>query len=212
MKPCLMMRKLLTLLLVVFWVNGTAQTIVMSRQQVLALPCRVLKNSRGDITGGYFNQQDSSLYNCRGNFMKTLPGGFKTVDTLNCAEIKLPTPHKKGCKIDYLSSITFKTGSTELQPSAKVVLEKAATLLGQDSACGVKLVTYVADSTTKKAYQLSWDRLNTMIKYLVDKRHVAPSQIAFAYDAWGSINTADLLPTSVETLPAPRQQKPPPIK
>ena len=203
------MQKLITISLIIFWVKANAQTVVLSRQQVLELPCRILKNSRGDITGGYYNQQDSSLYNCRGNFIKTLPGGFVPVDTLNCADIRVPTLHKKGCKIDYLSSITFTTGSIELQPTAKAVLEKAATMLSQDSACAVKLVTYVADTTAKKSYQLSWDRLNTMIKYLVDKRHVAPSRILFDYDTWGSRNTADLLPTTLETFLFPKQQKPP---
>jgi len=203
------MHQLLTILLLCFLLKANAQTLLLSRQQVLALPCRVLKNKRGDVVGGYFNQQDSSLYNCRGSFKKTLPGGFRPVDSLNCAEIKIPIPSKKGCKIDYLSSITFQTGSTELQPGARAVLQRAAAMLKQDSACGVKMVTYVADSTEKKAYQLSWDRLNTMIKYMVEKQHVAPSRILFNYDEWGAPNTADLLPTTMQILPAQRQQTSP---
>jgi outer membrane protein OmpA-like peptidoglycan-associated protein len=206
------MHKLVTLLLLCFLLKAKAQTLVLSRQQVLALPCMILKNKRGDVVGGYYNQRDSSLYNCRGSFKKTLPGGFGPVDSLNCAEIKMPPTPKKGCKIDYLSSITFKTGSTQLQPGAKAVLESAAAMLKQDSACGVKMVTYVADTTEKKAYQLSWDRLNTLIKYMVEKAHVAPNRILFTYDEWGALNTADLLPTNLQILPVPRQQKLPQAK
>jgi len=188
------------------------QTIVLSREQVLKLPCKILKNTRGDITGGYYNQKDSSLYNCRGNFKKTLPGGFVVIDTLNCAEIKLPPLPKKACKIDYLSSITFKTGSLELRADAKTILANAASQLNADSTCGIKIVSYVADPTAKKAYQLSWDRLNTVIKFLIEKQHVASNRILFSYDDWGSVNTLDLLPTTLETLPILKAKKPAPIQ
>ena len=45
---------------------------------------------------------------------------------------------------------------------------------------------------SKAAQQLSWDRVNAVIKYLVEKQGIAESRFIFEYGTEGDPNTVDL--------------------
>ena len=174
-----------------------AQRIILTKAQVLNLPCVILKNTKGDLAWGYFNVKDSSIYSCREVFQRTLAGGYAQADTLNCAGLHLKPMLKNTCPVNNLGSIVFRPNSVELAGDAKYLLAAAAKAIAADTICGVKVVGYTADSTSKKAYQLSWDRVNAVIKYLVEQQHVPLNVILFSYDTWGTANTLDLLPATV---------------
>ena len=47
-------------------------------------------------------------------------------------------------------------------------------------------------AASKAAQQLSWDRVNAVIKYLVEKQGVSESRLLFVYAQDGDANTVDL--------------------
>ncbi len=109
------------------------------------------------------------------------------------------------CNLTSLPSISFKAGSYKLSKEAQTILTSAATQLKNSPKCNVKVVGYVTDAS-KKAQQLSWDRVNSVIKYLVEKQGIAESRIIFSYDTQGTSNSVDLIPTKESgpnTVPAP---------
>jgi outer membrane protein OmpA-like peptidoglycan-associated protein len=112
---------------------------------------------------------------------------------------------RTNCNLTSLPSVTFKAGSYKLSKDAQAILVTAATQLKANATCNVKVVGYVTDAS-KKAQQLSWDRVNSVIKYLVEQQGIAESRIIFSYDTTGSSNSVDLLPTTEtgpNTVPAP---------
>jgi outer membrane protein OmpA-like peptidoglycan-associated protein len=84
----------------------------------------------------------------------------------------------------------------------------AAQQLNANPNCHVKVVGYSAE-TSKQSQQLSWDRVNAVIKYLVEKQGISESRIIFSYGMSGDANTVDLQPTTdsgPNTVPAPHPQ------
>ena len=195
-----MFKPISVIFLVCLLSRASGQVDLLTKSQVLRLPCKILKSQKGDYVAGYYNQSDSSIYNCRGVFIKTLPGGYTPVDTFSCVNVRARKLPKGACPIEYLSSITFDTGSVKLGEEAKYTLEDAAARVTADSLCGIKVVGYYPDAATQKARQLNWDRVNTVINYLIDKQHVALGRILFNYDVQGAANTLDLYPISVSTV------------
>jgi outer membrane protein OmpA-like peptidoglycan-associated protein len=113
------------------------------------------------------------------------------------------------CKLSSLPSVTFKAGSAKLSKDAMGILDGAAGQLQSNPTCNVKVVGYVADATSKRQQQLSWDRVNAVIKYLVEKRGISEGRIIFSYENTGDANTVDLQPTTESgpnTVPAPHPQ------
>jgi len=112
------------------------------------------------------------------------------------------------CNISSLPSVTFKAGSARLSKDAQNILTGAAAQLRNSATCNVRVVGYAADAS-KRAQQLSWDRVNAVIKYLVEKQGIAESRIIFSYENTGDNNTVDLQPTTESgpnTVPAPHPQ------
>ena len=107
------------------------------------------------------------------------------------------------CNIGNLPSVQFK-GSARLSKDAEVVLSSAATSLKSNPDCKMKVIGYGASS--KSAQQLSYDRVNAVIKYLVEKQGISESRLIFVYGQDGDANTVDLQGTTEEgpnTVPAP---------
>lgn len=112
------------------------------------------------------------------------------------------------CNISSLPSVTFKSGSARLSKDAQSILTGAANQLKNSVQCNVRVVGYAADAS-KRAQQLSWDRVNAVIKYLVEKQGIAENRIIFSYENTGDNNTVDLQPTTdngPNTVPAPHPQ------
>jgi outer membrane protein OmpA-like peptidoglycan-associated protein len=127
-----------------------------------------------------------------------------------CKELRdrpqVVTPPPATCAINSLPSVTFKKGA-RLDATAKATLDGAAAQLASNPVCKVKLVGYGASN--KRDQQLSWDRVNAVKTYLVQKAGISEGRIIFTYGQDGNANTVDLQPTMEEgpsTVPAPNPQ------
>jgi len=107
------------------------------------------------------------------------------------------------CNIGNLPSVQFK-GNAKLTKDAMASLASAAAKINANPSCKVKVMGYGASS--KAAQQLSWERVNAVIKYLVEKQGVSESRLLFVYAQDGDSNTVDLqgtLEDGPNTVPAP---------
>lgn len=126
-----------------------------------------------------------------------------------CKEIKemvtnMQANQKPSCTISALPSVQFKGTATKLSKDAMVVLSAAAAQLKANPTCNVKVIGYGA--TSKAAQQQSWERVNAVIKYLVESQGIAESRLLFVYAQDGKEGTVDLQGTIEEgpnSVPAP---------
>ena len=119
------------------------------------------------------------------------------------ATYKPSDAEKVNCAIGSLPSVQFK-GITKLSKEALAVLSAAAAQLKANPTCNVKVIGYGA--TSKSAQQQSWERVNAVIKYLVEKQGIAEGRLLFVYAQDGDANTVDLQGTTEQgpnTVPAP---------
>lgn len=126
-----------------------------------------------------------------------------------CKEIKdmmanmKPADKTPECTIGSLPSVQFR-GNAKLSKAAENVLASAAASIKAFPNCKVKVIGYGASS--KAAQQLSWERVNAVIKYLVEKQGISESRLLFFYANDGDSNTVDLQGTvesGPNTVPAP---------
>jgi outer membrane protein OmpA-like peptidoglycan-associated protein len=113
---------------------------------------------------------------------------------------------KGDCGIGDLPSVTFKAKSITLSNDAKALLASAATKIKENPNCKIAVIGYC--SSSKSEQQLSWDRVNAVISYLVDKEGIGQDRFIFKYgETGGDCNTVDLRDGSGEegptTVPAP---------
>jgi outer membrane protein OmpA-like peptidoglycan-associated protein len=111
-----------------------------------------------------------------------------------------------GCNIGDLPSITFRARSAALSNDAKALLASAAQRIRSNPTCRVAVVGYCA--STKSEQQLSWDRVNAVINYLVEQEGISSDRLIFRYgEPGGDCNTVDLRDGTREdgptTVPAP---------
>ncbi|MFT4204611.1 MAG: OmpA family protein [Chitinophagaceae bacterium] len=126
-----------------------------------------------------------------------------------CKELRdkianLQVAPKNECAITSLPSVQFTKGSVKLSKAAQASLASVAAQLNANPSCKAKVIGYGASN--KKAQQLSWDRVNSVIKYLVEKQGISESRLLFYYGQDGDANTVDLQGTTEEgpnTVPAP---------
>lgn len=110
------------------------------------------------------------------------------------------------CNIGDLPSITFTGKSVALNNDAKALLAGVATKMRDNSECKVAVVGYCASS--KAQQQMSWDRVNAVINYLVEKEGINSDRLIFLYgQEGGDCNTVDLRDGTNDegptTVPAP---------
>ena len=110
------------------------------------------------------------------------------------------------CGIGDLPSVTFKAKSITLSNDAKALLASAATAIRNNPNCKIAVIGYC--SSSKSEQQLSWDRVNAVINYLVDKEGISGDRFIFKYgEMGGDCNTVDLRDGTGEegptTVPAP---------
>jgi len=108
-----------------------------------------------------------------------------------------------------LPSVTF-TGNTSvtLTNDAKALLASIAARLRQNAECRVVVTSYC--SSTKAEQQRSWDRVNVIINYLVDKEGISQDRFYWQIgQEGGDCNTVDFRAATDEdaalptTVPAP---------
>lgn len=115
-------------------------------------------------------------------------GNCKCPDDCKTAIAPAPTCETK---LGALPSIAFKAGSNKLTDDTKAVLASVASRVRNNPGCRLVVVGYCADD--KRAQQLSWDRVNTIIGYMVDKEGISQDRFIFNYgQQGGDCNTVDL--------------------
>jgi OOP family OmpA-OmpF porin len=102
------------------------------------------------------------------------------------------------CTIGSLPSVQFANRSAKLSRTAENVLASAAATIIANPKCNIRVIGYGASS--KAAQQMSWERVNAVIKYLTEKQGIAESRLLFQYGQDGDANTVDLQGTT-ETGP-----------
>ena len=110
------------------------------------------------------------------------------------------------CSIGDLPSITFKGRSVTLSKDGQALLATVAEKMRENPNCKVAVIGY--GESSKSAQQLSWDRVNEVIKYLVEKEGINSDRFIFRYgQSGGDENTIDLKDATGEegpnTVPAP---------
>ncbi|GGH74658.1 outer membrane protein OmpA-like peptidoglycan-associated protein [Filimonas zeae] len=111
---------------------------------------------------------------------------------------------QNACAITNLPSVQFKSGSVKISKDAESILASIAEKLNANPTCKVKIIGYGASD--KRAQQLSWDRVNAVEKYLVEKQGISESRLIFTYGQDGDSNTVDFQGTTEEgpnSVPAP---------
>jgi outer membrane protein OmpA-like peptidoglycan-associated protein len=106
----------------------------------------------------------------------------------------------KNCNIGSLPSISFANKSANLSNDAKAVLASLAETIRNNPNCKVAVVGY--GESSKSVQQLSWDRVNTVINYLVEKEGISSDRFIFKYgEAGGDANTVDLREAGTDETP-----------
>jgi hypothetical protein len=110
------------------------------------------------------------------------------------------------CNIGDLPSVTFKGRSVTLSKDGQALLASVAEKMRNNPNCKVAVIGY--GESSKSAQQLSWDRVNEVIKYLVEKEGISIDRFIFRYgQSGGDENTIDLKDGTGEegpnTVPAP---------
>ena len=105
-----------------------------------------------------------------------------------------------------LPSIVYKSGGTTLDKDNQKLLDAIAQKLKDNPNAKVKVLGH--PEANKASQQKAYDRVESIIKYLVEKKGISENRFIFAYDAGGSGdgNTIDLQGTTEEgpnTVPAP---------
>src|SRR6185436_2385191 len=110
-------------------------------------------------------------------------------------------------KLGALPSVAFKAKSNTLSDDAKAVLATVAARLRNNPECKVVVIGYC--SSDKREQQLSWDHVNAVITYLVEKEGISSDRFIFNYgQEGGDCNTVDLRAAAEgeegpNTVPAP---------
>ncbi len=118
-------------------------------------------------------------------------------------------PKKDDCTalLGALPSVSFKAGSNKLSDDAKAVLATVASKMRNNPGCKVVVVGYC--SSNKKEQQLSWDHVNAVINYMVDKEGISQDRFIFNYgQEGGDCNTVDLR-AAAEGEEGPNRVEPP---
>src|SRR5436190_1753555 len=109
-------------------------------------------------------------------------------------------------KLGQLPSVTFAKGNS-LDDDAKAALSTVASRMRNNAGCKVVVIGYC--SSNKKEQQLSWDHVNAVITYLVEKEGISQDRLIFNYgQEGGDCNTVDLQAAEADdsrpnTVPAP---------
>lgn len=110
------------------------------------------------------------------------------------------------CGIGDLPSVTFTGRAVALSNDAKALLASVAQKLRNSPTCRIAVIGYGMSS--KQEQQLSWDRVNAVINYLVDKEGISSDRFIWrSGQEGGDPSTVDLRDATGEegpnTIPAP---------
>ena len=90
--------------------------------------------------------------------------------------------------------VSFSSGSSRVSSSAMSQLATLATQMRNSPNC--KVVVTGNGNTSKVAQQRSWDRVNAIINYMVDRQGVDRDRFIFQYGRYGKGNTVEYRPAA----------------
>ncbi len=130
----------------------------------------------------------------------------QTIDSFRNGRIS-GSPMSSGgapCNLN-LPALVFKSGGAKLARDNSKLLDAVAEQLKNNPNARIKVLGH--PEANKTAQQKSYDRVEAIIKYLVEKQGISENRFIFSYDAGsGDANTIDLQCTTEEgpsTVPAP---------
>lgn len=200
--------------------------------RLMRLPKPVLPDSDGDGVTDQFDQEQTpagcpvdshgvskdtdgdGVPDCKDKELIT-PTYCQPVDADGVGKCPCPegcvgvAPPEKTCaeKLGPLPSVSFAKNSNKLGDDAKAVLATVAAKLRNNPGCNVVVVGYC--SSNKKEQQLSWDHVNAVINYMVDKEGISADRFIFNYgQEGGDCNTVDLR-AAAEGEQGPNRVEPP---
>ena len=161
----------------------------------------VSKDTDGDGVPDYRDKELLTLQNC----FPVDEDGVGNCPEPECCKKMVAASTPQECKITDLPSVQFKgNNSVKLTEEAMQILDIVASKLKADPACKVKVSGH--GDSKKLAQQISWDRVNAIIRYLVERQGISSSRIIFEYGTEGDALTVDLMGTTEEgpnSVPAP---------
>lgn len=133
-------------------------------------------------------------------------GVGKCPDPECCKNIVPPPP---ACNIGSLPSVQFGGSAVSLNAAGTAILDAAAATIKANPNCKICVVGH--GGASKREQQLSWDRTNAVINYLVEKQGISRDRFVFKYGEEGDANTVDLQDCSGEEgpnmVPAPHPDR-----
>ncbi len=85
---------------------------------------------------------------------------------------------------------TIKAGNIKISQNQATLLEKISATIKVNPECKVRVQGY--GIATKSDQQLSWDRVNGVIRYLVEKLGISSNRLIFVSGEQGDLNLVDL--------------------
>ncbi|MBV4360252.1 OmpA family protein [Pinibacter aurantiacus] len=101
-------------------------------------------------------------------------------------------------------ALLFAQNKISLSPECKRLLTDIATKLRNNPEWSAKVIGYGDDSKIRQ--QISWDRVNAVINYLIEKEGISGNRLIFVYGEHGPSGTVDVQITNEEgphDVPAP---------
>jgi outer membrane protein OmpA-like peptidoglycan-associated protein len=187
----------------------------LRKPNMMILPKPVLPDSDGDGVTDQFDQEQTppgcpvdthgvsrdtdgdGVPDCRDKELVTptycQPVDADGVGKCPCPEGCIGDTTKPECAmlLGALPSINFSGNSSNLSNDAKSLLASVAARLRNNPGCRVVVIGYCQSS--KAEQQRSWDRVNAVINYMVEKEGVSADRFIFQYgQEGGDCNTVDL--------------------
>jgi outer membrane protein OmpA-like peptidoglycan-associated protein len=128
-------------------------------------------------------------------------------DTSCYANLMMKQANDCATKLGAMPSVTFTGKSVTLSKDAQSLLASVGARMRNNPECKVVVVGYC--NSTKQEQQLSWDRVNAVINYLVEKEGISGDRFIFQYgQEGGDCATVDLRGAAEgeegpNTVPAP---------
>ena len=214
-----------------YWVNPlTFIYSELNEPKRMKLPKPVLADADGDGVTDQFDQEPNTPagapVDVRGVSRDTDGDGVpdykdkQLVTPSECQPVdadgvgKCPEPacctnmvKQASCAITDLPSVSFSKGASSISKDAQAVLASVAGKLRNNPSCKVVVTGY--GEASKSSQQLSWDRVNAVINFLVEKQGISSDRFIWKYgQTEGDPNTVDLRSAAdgeegPNTVPAP---------
>ncbi len=165
----------------------------------------VSRDTDGD---GVPDHQDKEPLTARDCFPVDAEGVGKCPEPPCCAELRdsmTAMASARNCNLNTLPSIQFRSGSLTLSSTATAAVTSIAQQLNANPNCNIRVSGYYSESN-KRSQQLSWDRVNTVIRALSEQQGISESRLIFNLSTGGDPNTVDIMGTTEtgpNTVPAP---------